>query len=304
MPRRATDPEGALVTALAEMQGAELSSMLLDVADARVAERAPSRVLRQYESDRFVRPSRVDPRVRLEVERACFESASAFEPIELSPLAAFGTCASVATVSQKKIVTTMRGSEVASDPSNTLALECASRLKRRGSRETIKLCASQRVVRAQALARPEHTAHFLIFVTAVAGRDPGGRVFQEQAIAEHLEVQLRLLEALAERGHPTRDVSVMLSPDAKHTEAAARVAARLVLARPSLPVDIDPEREAKSGYYHGLCFSLYVAHEGARIPLGDGGLVPWLATLTGDRKERYAVGAIGAEVLASFLAPR
>ncbi len=45
------------------------------------------------------------------------------------------------------------------------------------------------------------------------------------------------------------------------------------------------------------------ASSGDELPLGDGGLTDWLAKLVSSRKERYFVGAIGTELLATLFAP-
>lgn len=126
--RRAGSPE--LLAALTERLGtSDLSTLLLEVAARRAGARAPAEVLRQYEADRFVRPSKADPRITNAIEARALEVAASegFEPVAPAPLAPLAACAAVATVSQNKIVSTMRGTEVASDTSNLLALECAVR---------------------------------------------------------------------------------------------------------------------------------------------------------------------------------
>jgi hypothetical protein len=72
-----------------------------------------------------------------------------------------------------------------------------------------------------------------------------------------------------------------------------------------VPVVIDGARIAKSGYYRGVCFGVYVAPREAPerlMPLGDGGLTDWVAKLTARRNERFLVGALGLELLASVFA--
>ncbi|MFO0685929.1 MAG: hypothetical protein U0234_27970 [Sandaracinus sp.] len=303
---REAGPE-AMVEALAErLSPSDLSSLLLEVAARRAAARTPAEVRRQYESDRFVRPGTADALLANALERAALETAAArgFSPILPSPLAPLAACASVATVSQNKIVSTMRGTEVASDTSNLLALEASVRRAADPSGPVVSLCASQRVVRAQPLARPEFRPHFHLFVTVAAGRDPGGRTFEAREVERALVVQLDLVRALAARGHRCEHAIVALSPDRTHTPVAERVAAALGGRFPGVPVEIDGARIAKSGYYRGLCFGLWIQRESDRFPLGDGGLTDWVAKLTSSRKERCLVGAVGLEALASALGPR
>ena len=61
-------------------------------------------------------------------------AAEQFEAVELSPLAPLGVCSVVGLASQNKIVSALRGTEVVSDPTNVLALECARRLRDRRRR--------------------------------------------------------------------------------------------------------------------------------------------------------------------------
>ena len=69
---------------------------------------------------------------------------------------------------QNTVVATSRNTEVVSDSTNVLALECAER--RRAQRAAgadpaarVRLCTSQRLTRAQNYGRPGLQAHFQIF---------------------------------------------------------------------------------------------------------------------------------------------
>lgn len=295
----------ALLEVLGErLPQSDLTSLLLEVAQRRAA-RAPSEVLRQYREDRFVRPGRVDPRVRCAIERVAFASVPArYQAIEIAPLAPLGTSSAVATASQHKIVSTMRGSDVVSDASNVLALECAVRRRASPRGPEVALCASARMTRAQALVRKEHTAHFQLFVMVVAGRDPGGRALQATALREAIDTQLAMLSALRGEGFRIGRVRVSISARAPYREAAASAAAALAQAWPEVAIALDPARAEASAYYGGLCFGVFLEHGADWIPLGDGGVTDWVAKLTGSRKERFFVGAIGTEALATLFAPR
>src|SRR4029077_1086237 len=135
---------------------------LLGVVERRAAQRSAALVLQQWERDRFVCPAYIDQRTLNQLDSHLLAAASAFEAVELSPLAPLGSCSAIALASQNKIVSTMRGTEVVSDPTNLLALESASRL-RRDEALTIKLATSHRCVRAQAVPKlPGFAAHFRI----------------------------------------------------------------------------------------------------------------------------------------------
>lgn len=67
-----------------------------------------------------------------------------------------GLLAHVAPTSQNRVVSTVRGTEVVSDPTNVMARECARRLLRDHERP-VRLVTCQRVVRAQLVPdRPGH----------------------------------------------------------------------------------------------------------------------------------------------------
>lgn len=151
-------------SALAQgMPATQLWSLLLGIVESRAAQRTPAAVFRQWSTDRFVAPSYMDQRTFNEFDAHLLAAASEFEAIELSPLAPLGTCASVARTTQNRIVSTTRGTEVVSDPTNVLALESARRLREEGSR-VVRLATSHRCVRAQEVpAVPGYAAHFRMF---------------------------------------------------------------------------------------------------------------------------------------------
>lgn len=103
----------------------------MGVLEERARARTPASLREQWRQDRFVQPCAVDQRALLELDGHLFAAAADFEAIELSPVAPLGVCAAVALASQNKIVSTARGTEVVSDPTNVLALECARRLVER-----------------------------------------------------------------------------------------------------------------------------------------------------------------------------
>lgn len=296
-----------LAAQLASLPASDLTSLLLEVAARRATARSPSEVLQQYAGDRFVRPSLAAPERLLEVEAAALASLpEGYRALALAPLAPLATTVAVAPASQNKIVTTFRGSEVLSDASNVLALETALRRREDPSAPPVGLAASARMTRAQRPARPEHRAHFQLFVTTLGGRDPAGRVFHRRAVREALGTQLALLDRLASAGYAIGPRRLVLSPDEAHRAVAEDVAAELGESQPQVATSVDPARITASRYYQGLCFSLWLAHArtGEDFPLGDGGFTDWTAKLTGSRKERFFVGAVGTELLATIFAPR
>ncbi len=300
--RRAGVP--GLADALASrLRASELTSLLLEVFRRRAGARSPARVLSDYRRDRFLCPSNADPRILAAWEKILHATMDpTFVPITLSPLAPLGTVAAVTATSQNRIVSTARGTEVVSDVTNQLALECACR--RQGGEKEVHLLAGQRHVRAQPLPDPKMFGHFLLHGLVSSARDRGSRRFELKALRLHLDLYLSALAAFA---GPETQIRITLT-DLESHEARAfwreQLVAPLATAYPSVDFRFDPERTRGRGYYRELCFFLHAIPPGGEaLELGDGGFVDWGAKLLADGKERMLTSAIGSERLCQFLAP-
>ena len=121
-------PDGARKELAAGLPPADLQSLLIDVAAARASYVGPADLVARWRRDRFVQPSRCDPRRVSAIEVGLWQLLpNMFVGVELSPVAPLGSCTAVAPMSQNRIVTTMRLSEVMSDSGNALAIEAAVR---------------------------------------------------------------------------------------------------------------------------------------------------------------------------------
>src|SRR4029453_1770102 len=149
------------------LSGSRLWSLLLDVVEARAVRRLPAELMEQWGRDRFVQLGVADQRTIIDVDGHLLRAASAFESIELSPVAPLGGCSIMGHASQNKVLSALRGTEVVSDPTRVWALECARRLRR--ERATIvRLATSHRCVRAQEIPKVRAlAASFRIFCLAV-----------------------------------------------------------------------------------------------------------------------------------------
>ena len=123
--------------------------------------------------------------------------------VELSPVVPFGTCSAVAPVSQNRIVTTMRASEVLSDPTNALAVEAAARRRRRSE---VHLAAAHRVLRAQDFGG-DASAHFRLFALVSSARDTGSGDTQARLLVRHLTYWRTVLAELAPAAAPRLHVT-------------------------------------------------------------------------------------------------
>jgi len=270
----------------------ELWSLLLAVLEQRAAQRSPATVRQQWESDRFVQPSAVNQRILNELDSHLLAAAAGFEALELSPLAPLASCSSVALTSQNRIVSTARGTEVVSDPTNVLALECARRL-REAPGAVIKLTTSHRCVRAQAVPkRPGFTAHFRMFCLASAAHERKDHGFATEALTEHIRTHIAALDRLEKHGYrfPDRTLRLLCTPQRSH------LAKRVADAIPEISATITPlEHE----YYDGLRFMLDATMpDGNAVPLIDGGAFDWLRKLTDNQRMVFIASAMGSQLAA------
>jgi hypothetical protein len=277
---------------MAGLPASRLWSLLLEVAEARAAGRRPADLVEQWTRDRFVQPALVDQRSLIEVDRHLLTAASAFESIELSPVAPLGVCSSMGRASQNKVLSTVRGTEVISDPTNVMALECARRLRRDRS-QVVRLATSHRCVRAQEIPkRPGHTATFRIFCLVSAGLERQNHAFVVEAVAEHITAMLRGLDQLEQHGFafPDRRITVLA------TEACAALGDRIV-AMIGLPASTRAVLEHPY-YNRGLRFQIAArSSDGTEIPLVDGGAFDWVAKLTSNQRAVYVASGLGSQLV-------
>jgi hypothetical protein len=277
-----------VVDRLAALSGSDFTTVMLEVARRRAAKETPASVLRRYQRDRFVRPGVTPWRSFRRAEDTLLGCVPPdTEMVPLAPLVPLGTHSALATVSQHKVVTTIRACEVAADPANALALEAAAR--RTGGRpDVVRLGAVQRVVRAQRFPAG-WAAHFGLFVTVTAGRDGGDLRFERSALGEQLEFAAAALGAAG-----VRRVQVALTP---LSAAGERIAA--LACADTAAIVVDRERAGGRGYYRDLCFKVNALVDGAVEEIGDGGFTDWTARLLSNDKERLLIAGYGTERLAS-----
>src|SRR5262249_52434357 len=203
-------------------------------------------------------------------------------------------------VDPRNVVATVRGSEVAADPTNGLALEAAVRradLLRLNPRsaEPVRLAASQRVTRAQVFSGPVSFAHFQLLGVVTAGRDTGGHEFEPRHLAEHVRYVVAGLSALGLA--PVRIAVTCL--DELSRQVLAALSARLG-GLPGIDITEAPERESGRAYYRGMCFKVYTRSGSDQdlLEFGDGGFVDWTAHFLGNRKERLLISGYGLDRVA------
>jgi hypothetical protein len=288
-------PEGAREELAAGLTPTDLQSLLIDVAAARGARVRPADLVARWRRDRFVQPSRSDPRRVSAVEVGLWQLLpSAFVGVELSPVTPLGSCTAVGPISQNRIVTTMRLSEVISDSGNALAIEAAVRRLDQLSDGQVHLAASHRQLRAQVF-EPGAAAHFRLFTLVSSARDAGSAHTEADLLARHLEFWTKVLETTLAHRRPQIELTVF-----DHPVIAARLADTIVPSHGGEHVRLveDPTRKRGRGYYVGLAMRL--SADAGATELGDGGFTAWTAQLMGNAKERCLVSCIATERLADL----
>ena len=289
------DPRSALERGL---DPSDLNTLLMGLSRVRASSVNPARLMDRWANDRFVRPSASDPRKLWRVESQLWERLpSGFDGVELSPVTPLATCSAVAQVDQNRVISTTRGTEVVSDPTNVLALEAASR-RRQNRAQPVHLAACHRVVRAQPFHGEGLFQHFRLFALVSSARDRGSGSTEADMLIGHLRYWIEAISAIA----PQSGVTVELSPfDSPVLAEGFRdtVFDALEPFPERVNLRLDPDRQRARGYYGAGAIRIEV--EGAEI--GDGGFTDWTAQLMADNKERCLTSCISTERLAAFADP-
>ena len=313
-PRAWRQVEAAPRAALEEgLTPADLQAVLLDIARRRAARMTPARLMRRWQEDRYVTPAAADPRQVSRVEARLWQLLPAeFAGIELSPVTPLGTCTAVAPGSQDRVISTVRGTEVVSDPTNVLALVAAARRRQQSQRKTspVHLAACHTVLRAQPFDAPGLFQHFRLFALLTSARDSGSAATEAAMLVTHLRFWTAALADLIRgprgprgsrgpRGIPGRCATVSYTVFGS-PPLAERIADTVLPALEPLPpaitVSEDPDRQHGRGYYERGAIKIYV--DGQEI--GDGGFTDWTAQLTSDAKERCFTSCLSTERLAAL----
>jgi hypothetical protein len=282
----------------------DLQSLLLEVYRQRAQKLTPRDVVKQYEQNRFVQPAAADPHKQLEFDRLAYSLLPPdVEVMELSPVAPLGSNAAVAAIDQNNAVTTIRNTEVCSDCTNVMALECT--IRRRDmvkhnpqAKDRIKLCTSQRLVRAQTFSGAATFAHFRILALCTAGQDEGGRKFETDTLVEHIDFYIRLAQTCQTAGYTVGRIMVNLTAFDERWQALlnTNVLEKLSARYPAVDFAFDQTRETGRGYYYGAGFQVNMTDPSGEVYfIADGGFTDWTQQYLSNRKERLLISGFGSE---------
>jgi hypothetical protein len=291
------DPRAALND---ELSPADLQTLLLDVSRRRAARVTPSRLTQRWRQDRYVRPAAGDPRQIWRLEARLWELLPReFAGVELSPVAPLGTCSAVGPVSQDRVITTVRGSEVVSDPTNVLALEAAERRRQSAAHQPVHLAACHQVLRGQPFDAPGFFQHFRLFALVSSARDQGSGTTEAALLTTHLRFWSRALgELLPERAVEIRFTVFGFPPLGERMRDTVLPALQPPPAK--VTIEEDPARDRARGYYERGAILVDVAGDAGWQEIGDGGFTSWTAQLLGDAKERCFISCLATSRLAAL----
>jgi hypothetical protein len=223
-----------------------------------------------------------------------------FSGIELSPVAPLGTCSSVSGVSQNRVVSTTRLSEVVSDSTSALALEVAVRRRDAASTGAVHLAACQRQLRAQVFA-PGFRSHFRLMCLASGTRDVGSGAGHAALLTSHLLAWRDVCAATLP------DVAITVELAAWEAVLAERIedtVLPVVEPHDRFRVLLTPERTRARGYYRaGALLITATVGRGQPVEIGDGGFTDWTARLCANAKELCFVSCLSTERALDVLRP-
>jgi hypothetical protein len=242
-----------------------------------------------------VRPSVLDQRLAHRLDGLALDAAAGFEAVLLSPVAPLGVCSALAPTSQDRTLSAVRGTEVVSDPTNVLALECARRLAQ-DPRADVRLCTVHQVVRAQPLPPGEgFSRHFRLFALVEAGPARADDGFEVAAVERQIGVFDRLFDACAALGCSFPRRRAIVRTTERRDVLGARIAERLRVALPRVEISREP---LDRSYYDGLRVAFGAdTVRGEFSPIGDLGAFDWVAGLSSNRRLRFVAGGFGLQLV-------
>ena len=298
-----------LATALGEkINPSDLQSLLLEVFRLRAGHRRPADLLADYKTNRFIRPSPVPPTLLIDWERRVFAALpSDFQTLALAPVGPLGAASVLSSVDQNWAIATIRNTEVVSDSTNILALECASQRqallqKDPKSTQSVHLATSHRLTRSQNFQDPAALAHFSLFGLCSGGRDQGGLVFERETLRRHIACYLQAVRTFIGAVIPLQ-VTLTDFHDPVREAVLELMASQIQEAFPEVTVRFDPERQHSRGYYLDLCFKIHAMESEEPVELADGGVVDWTQQLLSNAKERLVISGIGSERVCGLASP-
>lgn len=272
----------------------EITTFLLALSKEMANKNSPNDILSRYESNRFVKPSELNPIKVKQVELLMLEmaEASGFSSVLLSPASLLGSCSVIAKVDQNNVISATRGLELIADSTNMLAIYLANEIKNKtidNTKSPVHLSATCRVTRGQMYKSNAFVPHFSLFTIVSSGKDTGSYSFEKDAISRQIGFYISYFgEKL---GH---NLKVFLNIRNGYTDKMGFIDRIHCYLRESYP-DIDfmvNREETDNTYYQGLNFKISIND----IEIVDGGFVDWTQKLLGNKKECLLISGAGIDL--------
>jgi hypothetical protein len=197
----------------------DLQTLLLELFARNAELVTPAEVMSRYEErNRYLGAGELDQRSLINFDSIFYSVVpDTYRGVEFSPTGPFGTNAALTQLSQDMVPTTIRNSEVVSDPTVMLALEAARSRKdllsvNKQDATRINLCTSSRVLRLQPFdPKFGYMQHFRVLAVTTAGHNDNFNRFLSESATEHISIFLNFIDGLNANGYSINDVVVYLS---------------------------------------------------------------------------------------------
>jgi hypothetical protein len=298
-----------LETLVEKCKLSDLQSLLLEVYRQKTKKLTAKQVFEQYKHNRFVKHAKTEIKKMMAFDSLAFSLLpSNFEILELSPLAPLGSCSVIASVDQNNILSTIRNTEVCSDPTNVLAFESSLRRQQLHDKTPrIRLCTSQKVVRCQDFKMPHCFPNFRLFCLTSAGKDEGSFKFELEELYEHLSYFATLSKKSKDLSIEIKDLEILVTAldESRKDALKSQVLDKLSKHHPSVKIQFHPERTAGRNYYRNACFHIFgKTSSGENLMLVDGGFTNWTQIILNNSKERFLISGFGSERFLACFSPQ
>jgi len=281
----------------------EINTLLLEFFRNRLKAVKPAELMRQYDQNRFVKPSDIDPLYNCRESLVLLEKAASYgyKALDLSPVSILGSCSVMAKVDQNNVISALRGTEVVSDATNALALHICTLKKREKIPVTgrLRFCSIHRHIRAQKFRGPDQLPHFILYSMVISGRDEGNFIFEKEALNETIKFYNEYLESLGW----LKNIRYIVWPrvcdkDNDENQMMHFSGEILDFIKKNNSINIiEEEPPNESNYYTGLQCKIKAAYRDAEFEVGDMGFVDWPQNLLQNKKERMLISGMGLERL-------